>query len=128
MAAEAGKGDSVRPTNYSEYSTNYDLIFRKKQMQILKFHAEWCPSCKLVGPTLETVLKTKPEYTIVDVDVDKNAAELQKYDIKNIPVMIRLDAAGVEVSRFVGNGSETELTVWLNHVSEKQETQTCQVE
>lgn len=125
MAAEAGKGDSARPINHTDYSANYDLIFRKKTMQILKFHAEWCPSCKLVGPTLESVVSTtKPEYTITGIDVDKSPEQLQKYDIKNIPVMILLGANGAEVSRFVGNGSETELTAWLNHVPAVYETST----
>ena len=31
MASEAGKGSAQRPTNYESYSTNYDLIFGKKE-------------------------------------------------------------------------------------------------
>ena len=27
---EAGKGDTMRPTNYNVFSNNYDLIFKKK--------------------------------------------------------------------------------------------------
>lgn len=30
MANEAGKGDKQRPTNYSSFSSNYDLCFKKK--------------------------------------------------------------------------------------------------
>ena len=31
MASEAGKGSAQRQTNYESYSTNYDLIFGKKE-------------------------------------------------------------------------------------------------
>ena len=84
---------------------------------IKKFYATWCPSCLLVGPTLETVVASRPGFAIVNLDVDKSGAELQRYNLTGIPAMVCTDENDVEISRFIGNGTEAELSNWLDHTA-----------
>ena len=113
MAAEAGKGDSVRPTNYSEYSTNYDLIFRKKPMiTIKKLGAQWCSPCKSLSATLAQILPKYPNVALEDFDIDQNQAMAREYNIRSVPTMIKFKD-GVEVARLTGAQTTENLEAWL---------------
>jgi thiol-disulfide isomerase/thioredoxin len=66
--------------------------------QLLYFTAEWCGPCKL--------LKLKLNESAVSyrtINIDRDMAMANKYNVRNIPCFIRIDALGQEVSRIVGN-------------------------
>lgn len=113
MSAEAGKGDSVRPTNHAEYSANYDIIFRKKPMiTIKKIGASWCSNCRPLSATLEQVLPKYPNVTLEDIDIDQNQDMAKEYSIRSVPTMIKFKD-GVEVGRLTGVQSAEKLSAWL---------------
>lgn len=114
MAAEAGKGDSVRPTNHNNYSTNYDLIFRKKPMiTYKKFSASWCGPCKSLAAVIDKIKPDYPDVTFEDIDIDENQAMAKEYNIRSVPTLIRFKD-GIEVNRFQGAGNAENLKKWLD--------------
>ncbi|MFB6319666.1 thioredoxin [Saccharicrinis sp. FJH54] len=69
---------------------------------LVDFWAPWCAPCKMVAPTLNEIAEEqKGNITIAKVNVDKQQALAQKYNIRNIPTMILFDN-GKEVKRIMG--------------------------
>lgn len=66
--------------------------------QLLYFTAEWCGPCKLLKPKLN---ESAVSYRTINIDQDMATAN--KYNVRNIPCFIRINANGQEVSRIVGN-------------------------
>jgi len=66
--------------------------------QLLYFTAEWCGPCKLLKPKLN---ESSVSYRTINIDQDMATAN--KYNVRNIPCFIRINANGQEVSRIVGN-------------------------
>lgn len=66
--------------------------------QLLYFTAEWCGPCKLLKPKLNQLTVS---YRTINIDQDMATAN--KYNVRNIPCFIRINANGQEVSRIVGN-------------------------
>lgn len=68
-------------------------------IQILKFSATWCGPCKALAKQLEGV-----DLPIIHYDVDSDEAEpfIEKYNIRNVPVLVFTDDSGNELNRIVG--------------------------
>ena len=66
--------------------------------QLLYFTAPWCGPCKLLKPKLN---ESAVSYTTINIDRDMAMAN--KYNVRNIPCFMRINAQGQEVSRIVGN-------------------------
>jgi thioredoxin 1 len=75
---------------------------------LVDFFAEWCPPCRRLGPTLETLAEEMGDrLTIVKVNVDESRLASQ-FGVMNIPTMI-IFKDGEEVKRLVGNQSKRAL-------------------
>jgi thioredoxin 1 len=68
-------------------------------MKILKFYADWCAPCKLLGQKLESANLPIP---ISEIDVEDNDDLVREYNIRNVPVTILLDDQGNPVKRWAG--------------------------
>jgi thioredoxin 1 len=85
-----------------------DLIGSDKPV-LIDFYADWCAPCRAMKPILED-LKTKmgDEVSIFKIDVDKNEAIAQQYEIRSIPTLI-IFKNGNPIWRKSGIASATEL-------------------
>lgn len=68
-------------------------------MKILKFYAEWCGPCKVVGQNLKNA---NLPIEVMDIDVEDNDDLVAQYRVRNVPVVVLLDNGGCEVKRWVG--------------------------
>lgn len=69
---------------------------------LVDFWAEWCPPCKVMGPTIDELAgEFDGRATIAKVDVDSNTELAQRFNIQSIPTMI-LFVDGQEIERHVG--------------------------
>jgi thioredoxin 1 len=70
-------------------------------MKILKFYAEWCNPCKVLANNIDKFKESHPEIEFVSINVEEDEDLAEKYGIRNLPVLVKLDN-GSEVSRNVG--------------------------
>ena len=67
------------------------------------FAATWCPPCKEQKPIIEELQREfAGRIEIKSIDVDENKELASEYEVKAIPTLVFLDAAGKELSRHVG--------------------------
>ena len=66
------------------------------RLTILFFTAPWCAPCRAVAPILDnTVKNNKEKVSLVSIDFDIMRNEAERWDVKEIPVVIVLRDGGV---------------------------------
>ena len=85
----------------------------KKKMitKIIKYEADWCHLCKMMDKNLMKFSNVQIEHVNVD-ELDEQ--ELEKLQIRNLPVCLLFDETGKQVNRLNGPKSYQELQAAIN--------------
>ena len=68
---------------------SFNELINGDQAILVDFFAEWCGPCKTMAPILkQTVSLIDGKARILKVDVDKNPAVSQKYNVRGVPTLI----------------------------------------
>lgn len=68
-----------------EMVTNY--MAKSDKVVVIKFWAEWCGPCKVLGPIVDEVEKMV-DADFLSVNADDNSELVQKFGIRGIPTML----------------------------------------
>lgn len=78
------------------------------KLKVMDFFAEWCGSCKTIGPIFDEVTLELKEVVFQKVDIDTNYEMAAKYGIKAIPTII-FERDGKVVHRKMGSVTKPQL-------------------
>ena len=81
-------------------------------MKLIYFSAPWCGPCRMFGPVMDNVAATG--IPVQKVNVDDNSDLSQKYGVRNVPTVVKVDSSGVETGRFVGQKSMKQVLDFYN--------------
>lgn len=70
-----------------------------QSVKILKFYSPSCMPCKLLANVLK---EEQIEHESIDITDDINSTLVAKYNIRTVPVLIKVDGIGNEKDRLLG--------------------------
>lgn len=87
----------------------FSELINQETPVLVDFYAEWCGPCKMMTPILKDVKDNlKNRVSIIKIDVDKNKAIAEKYQVRGVPTML-LFKKGKQVWRQSGVLQKSEL-------------------
>ena len=57
---------------------------------LMDFWAEWCSPCRVLSPIIDEISEDNSDVVVGKIDVDKDGALAQEYNIRSIPTLIFL--------------------------------------
>ncbi len=69
--------------------SKFNDLINGSQPVLVDFSAEWCGPCKAMAPILKDVKRQlDSQVKIIKVDVDKNPAAAQKFQVRGVPTLV----------------------------------------
>lgn len=82
-------------------------------MKIIKIGALWCPACLMMKPIIKKLKNSNID--IIEYDYDFDEEMVSKFNVgKILPVIIKIDESGTEISRLIGEKTEKEVEDFIN--------------
>lgn len=66
----------------------FSQILKDEKPVLVDFHAEWCGPCKMMAPEIKKFADTHKEVRVLKVDIDKNRATAEQFNIQGVPTLI----------------------------------------
>jgi thioredoxin 1 len=67
----------------------FSELINSDKLVLVDFHATWCGPCKTLAPILQEVKnEMKEELSLIKIDIDKNQAAANKFQVRSVPTMI----------------------------------------
>tara|TARA_Y100000766_G_scaffold255720_1_gene242008 strand:- start:27 stop:572 length:546 start_codon:yes stop_codon:yes gene_type:complete len=96
--------------SFGELSVDPEVAFKNNKPTFLEFYAEWCEVCAEMAPKVSS-LKEEYEkdinFVFLNVDNQKWANYIGKFNVNGIPQINLLDEKGHLISTFIGKQEET---------------------
>lgn len=71
-------------------------------VKVLKFYANWCMPCKVLSDAIKKDPLEGVEFVDVNIDDEANGDLIRKFAVRGIPLLVKVDEAGEEISRSAG--------------------------
>ena len=84
-----------------------------QKSKLLKFYSPSCMPCKFLTNLLK---EEQIEHESIDVTEDANMPLVAKYNIRNVPVLIKVDDIGNEKERLIGFPGSTRVKEFCNEI------------
>lgn len=93
------------PARYVNYSSSTLATAQQSGGQtVLYFHANWCPVCQALEPSIKRNVSDLPEgLTILKVDYDRETALKQQYGVTYQHTFVQVDANGNKLKLWSGS-------------------------
>lgn len=95
--------------NYADFIT----AISEHEVCLVKIGADWCGPCKVVQKNIEDIEKSHNDVYFIDVDAEEAEEIVDKFNVRNIPVVIVIRNGQVE-TKTVGMQTRAQLEDRLN--------------
>lgn len=87
---------------------NFKELIAQDKVTLVDFWAEWCGSCRMLGPILDKIAEENQNINVLKVNVDELSDISAEYGIRNIPAVF-IFKNNEQINKFVGVKSKEEI-------------------